>query len=100
MCNPISWIESENNVFVITDAEIKSEKGKELLKEAGNSFDIWGHGFCRAYYGINGGREREVNDFSKVKLFPAEIQKLLKDFNKNFGHMFGLNVPNMGALTA
>src|SRR3990167_394989 len=100
MCNPISWIESEGNIYIITDAEVKSEKGKELIKEAGNPSDIWGHGFCRAYYGVKGGRENEINDFSKVNLFPAEIKKLLSDFNRNFGHMMGLHVPDLRALTS
>ena len=99
MCNPISWIESEGNVYIITDAKVKSDKGKELIKEAGNPSGIWGHGFCRAYYGLKGGRENEANDFSKLGLFPTEIQKLLKDFNRNFGYMMGLHVPNLSALT-
>src|SRR3990167_6722423 len=99
MCNPISWIESEGNVYIITDAKVKSDKGKELIKEAGNPSGIWGHGFCRAYYGLKGGRENEANDFSKLGLFPTEIQKLLKDFNRNFGYMMGLHVPNLRALT-
>lgn|SRR3990167_6084493 len=101
MCNPISWIESDGNVFIITDDEIKSEKGKQLIKECGSMEDIWGYGFCRRYYELgNAGKEFEINDFSKLDKFPMEIQKLLKNFNKNFGEMMGLYVPNLGGLTS
>ena len=101
MCNPISWIESENHVFIITDAEIKSEKGKQLIKECGNAEDIWGHGFCRRYYELgNAGEEFEVNDFSKLDKFPTEIKKLLKNFSKNFGEMLRLYFPDLNGLTS
>src|SRR3990167_3510445 len=101
MCNPISWIESEGRIFIITDAEIKSEKGKELIKECGNSEDIWGHGFCRKYYDLGkAGVEHEINDFSELKLFPKEIKKFVENWNKNFGEMLELFVPDLSGLTS
>ncbi len=101
MCNPISWIEADGNVFIITDAEIKSEKGKALIKECGNAQDIWGHDFCRKYYGLTGGNDKEINDFlTKIDSFPKEIKKLLKDFNRNFGEMLRLYVPDLRSLTS
>ena len=102
MCNAISWIEFKDKIYIITDAEIKSEKGKELIKKCGNNRDIWGHGFCREYYGLdNEGNQKEINDFfTKRKEFPKEIQKLLKYFNKNFGEMLSLYVPDLSGLTS
>ena len=99
MCNPISWIEADGNVYVVTDAEIKSELGREMLREVGAE-DIWGHDFCRRYYKIMGGREHEQNDFGKPGLFPPEIKKLLENFNGNFGEMMKLCFPSLSGLTS
>ena len=92
MCNFLSWLECEGKTYVITDAEVKSEKGKELIKESGSTQDIWGHGFCRRFYGLTNaqGVEKEVANVWGKEILNKEIKALVKNLNRNFGYMFSL----------
>ena len=88
MCKPISWIEYQNKNYYITNKDLNTKEGKELIKYIGNKDDIQGHGAVRHYYPELKGKgiEQEVNDFSTPKNFPPEIVKdLLKG---NFSEVF------------
>lgn len=92
MCKPFSWIEFDGKYYIVTDAEIKSERGRELMDESGSKVDIWGHDFCRKYYGLayNQGVEKEINDPTS-KEFPKFIKTVVRDLKKNFSYMFSLS---------
>ena len=79
MCKPINWLEFENGkVLYLTDEEIfHTERGKALREYCQNKDDLVGHGAIRWYYEVNGGEEKEVNDFIDPASFPAPI---LADF--------------------
>ena len=93
MCNPFSWVEYDGKHYIITDAELKSERGKELLRDCGSKDDIWGHGFCRAFYDLKSawGYEHEIaNPWSAEFDKYPEVKKLVQDLAKNFSYMFSL----------
>ena len=91
MCRPFSWIESDGNCYIVTDSEIKSEHGQELIRECGNSEDIFGHGFCRSFYGIKGGVEKEINFWWETEKLHPHVAELVSDLQKNFGEMFKMS---------
>ena len=88
MCEFISWIEYEDQALFLTDADLNTKHGKELIVYLGNNFseDIKGHGAIRFYYeiGDSKGHNKECTDFSKPNNFPPAIQDVIKKgkFNK------------------
>jgi hypothetical protein len=104
MCHFISWVEADEEVYFITDKQLKTKKAKKLLSDGYRLDDITGHGFIRDYYdlpsyavddymyikdaskcyGINRENIRFISDVDK---FPKKIQKALKNFNKNFNYI-------------
>lgn len=96
MCEFISWIEHENNIYYIDKHCLRTKEGRELRKYLGNKFDedIVGHGAIDRYWGLNGsGTKKECTDFSSPSGFPAVIVKALKN-----GDFVGLGFP-IGILT-
>ena len=93
MCRFLSWIEYDKQLYYITAAELKSEKGKDLLKESGSKDDIWGHGFIRNYYGLtpSQGKDFEINEFNKFSELPKELKEKTKNLRKYFNLMFSLS---------
>lgn len=82
MCEFISWIELDNGeIKYITSKQLKTTRGKHLIKECGNTDDVTGHGFIRLYYGLdkNEGRNKECTNFSKPSNFPPEIVQAIKN---------------------
>lgn len=62
MCEFISWIEKGNDIFYLTDKEIFSKQGQELLLGCKDN-DFLGHGAIRKFYSLQYGREHEVKNF-------------------------------------
>jgi len=85
MCEFLSYIEKGDEILFLTDAEVFSPHGREVLSFQDN--DPLGHGAIRAYYNITGGEEHECRDFWNIENYPEAIQEILKDFDKNFGRM-------------
>ena len=82
MCEFISWIELDEKVFFLENADLDTKEGRELIKYLGDKVeeDLPGHGAIRHYYpelkekGIN----KECTDFSSPKNFPKEIVSAIK----------------------
>ena len=90
MCEFVSWIEHRDQILFLTDAEVFSPHGKEVL-QGSRGIDFLGHGAIRAFYGIPGyvGVEHEDRRFWKMELYPEPIRKKLKEgFDANWGKMF------------
>lgn len=80
MCNFVSWIEYEGNIYYLQGSDLITKEGKKLLKYIGNYDDVKGHGAIDKYYGLNGkGIHKECEDFSTPDNFPKEIQEKLKN---------------------
>jgi len=93
MCQLVSWIEKDKKLYYLThDLIWNTKRGKEYLDYLGNSpyalGDLPGHGAIRWYFELEGGTEKEVNDFSKPKNFPDEIVGAIKG-----GEFRGLGTP-------
>ena len=89
MCNFLSWIELDKKLYYITDEDVKSEKGKELIKKSGSFQDAFGHGFIREYYDLGqAGQEKEVNDYWHLEKLPKELAEKVENLDNNFGYMF------------
>jgi hypothetical protein len=89
MCNPISWIEYDGNVYFLTAKDLRTKKGKELKKYLGDQYenDVVGHGAIDYFFELKGnGIHKEVNEFNKPSLFPEQIIKAVK--NGDFRGMF------------
>ncbi len=88
MCNFISWIEEDGKLLYLTDADVFSKHGRKTLAGALHN-DVLGHGAIREFFGIGSrGKEREVCDFWKTELLPAEIAKKVRSFDAHWGKMF------------
>ena len=84
MCQFISWWELEGKVYFMTDKDILSSYGRDLLREfKAKDNDPIGHGFIKEYYKLPGGEQRENASFWDGNL-PKEIQAALDDFDNNF----------------
>ena len=90
MCEFISWIESENKNYFLTDKDLESKEGKSLIKFLGNNFqeDIKGHGAIRTYFNggnqelgkkLQWGKEKENTNLSTPDNFPPEIVLAIKE---------------------
>ena len=81
MCEFISWIEYEDQILFLTDADLNTKRGRELRDYLGKKFDedIMGHGAIRFYYEIGQkGHNRECTNFLNPDNFPAVIQNAIK----------------------
>ena len=82
MCNFVSWIEHNNNVYFLTDNDLKPKKLKEF-KDYNSLWyeDLPGHGAIRWFYPELEGRgvEHECEDFSTPENFPPEIVTAIKE---------------------
>ena len=80
MCQFISWKEYKGKAYFLTNADLNTKQGKELLKDEYKD-DICGHGAIEHYYpelkgkGVN----KECSDFSTPDNFPKEIVKAIKE---------------------
>jgi len=87
MCEFVSWIEKDNKNYYLTKNQLKTDKGKNLIKYCDGQ-DIQGHGAIRRYFWGNeqakGGVDKECSNFSTPLNFPKEIVKDL--LNGNFNH--------------
>jgi len=81
MCEFISWIEYRGEVVYLTDEDLNTEKGKELLNYIQDPNDICGHGAIRYFYDIpcGQGTDREVTNLSSPDKLPQEIVKAVKE---------------------
>jgi len=94
MCGFISWIEHDGKNWYLTNKELNSDKGKELLEYCGRAEDLVGHGAIRQYYDFDGGFDKGCTDFTDPSMLPTEIVKALKD-----GLFEGIGLP-WGILTS
>ena len=90
MCEFLSWIEKDGNVYYLTYRDIyNTKRGKELRDYCKNKDDYIGHGAIRHYYdNFVGGKKRECTDFSTPNRFPTEIVSAVKK-----GEFRGLRTP-------
>ena len=80
MCEFISWIEKEGNIFFLTYHDIyRTKRGKELRDYCRNKDDLIGHGAIQYFYEFSGGNEKECEDFSNPENFPGEITDAIKN---------------------
>lgn len=96
MCEFISWKEvdekgGEKKVFFLTDDEVFSERGREML-EGSKDNDFLGHHAIDNIWGpaCKDGTHHEERNFWEKEKLPKEIQSKLHDlagFKKNFGKM-------------
>ena len=79
MCEFISWKSYEGKNYYLTNEDLETKAGKELLKPEFVA-DICGHGAIEHYYPeLKGkGSNEECSDFSSPNNFPKEIVKALK----------------------
>jgi hypothetical protein len=79
MCNFVSWIEYEGEVYYLTDSDLRTRKGRELIKYCQNDDDLKGHGAIERYFELEGkGVHKECEDFSSPDHFPKEIVRDIK----------------------
>uniref|UniRef100_A0A6M3JBC0 Uncharacterized protein n=1 Tax=viral metagenome TaxID=1070528 RepID=A0A6M3JBC0_9ZZZZ len=82
MCQFVSWIEYNGEIFFLKNDDLNTKEGKKLLKPEFIK-DLSGHGAIRAFYpelqhkGIN----KECTDFSSPNNFPLKIVKEIKNGN-------------------
>lgn len=81
MCEFISWIEKEGQVFFLTYRDIyRTKRGKELREYCNSAYDYIGHGAIRFFYdNFKGGEEKECTAFSTPENFPNEIAQAIKN---------------------
>ena len=87
MCEFISWIGLEGEVYFLTDSDLNTKEGRKLLTKEYHD-DIPGHGAIRHYYPELKGRgvNKECVDFSTPNNFPNEIVKaILEGRFRGFG---------------
>jgi len=87
MCQFISWKEYKGKSYFLTDTDLNTKEGRELLKPEYKT-DIKGHGAIEHYYPeLKGkGYDKECTDFSTPANFPKEIVKAIKEGRfVNFG---------------
>jgi hypothetical protein len=87
MCQFISYIKKEGEIYFLTTKDIESKKGKELRDYCKNDEDLKGHGAIRKFFDFTGGKEFECEDFSTPDNFPPQIVSAIKKvkFSRWFG---------------
>jgi len=94
MCQFVSWIEKDGAVLFLTGKQVyHTKRGKELREYTKHTDELVGHGAIRWFYNIDGGTDKECDDFSSPKRFPSVIVEAIKG-----GEMRGMGTPN-GLLT-
>ncbi len=92
MCEFVSWAEYKGEIFFLTNKEMKSRRGKELITHTVDKSDLVGHGAILWFYGL--GRkttaQHECEDFSSPDNFPPRIVDAIKSGQMSF-LMFVLN---------
>ena len=81
MCDFISWIEHQGDIYFLTNQELNTKEGRELKEYLGTAFydDIKGHGAIDRYWGLKGkGVHKECTDFSTPDNFPPVIVEAIK----------------------
>ena len=82
MCQFVSWIEEDKEVYYLDNNSLMTKEGKKLLKylKDNNSLcDLQGHGALRRYYPELKGKNKECSDFSTPNNFPKKIVKSIKN---------------------
>jgi hypothetical protein len=90
MCEFPSWIEIPEHlqkkygreIFFLTNNELKTKRGRELIKYLGPTFneDVKGHGAINWYYQLEGvGKYKELPNFRSPVDLPQEIAQAIKD---------------------
>jgi len=79
MCEFISWKETDGEVLFLTDKDVFSSHGREMLRNNRDN-DVLGHGAIDAFFGesARGARQYESLDFWKKDEYPPEIAQHLK----------------------
>jgi hypothetical protein len=94
MCEDVSWIEYQNNVYFLQNSDLETKEGQKLLLPEVKA-DVMGHGAIEAYYPElkDKGQHKECTDFSTPKNFPKKIVKAIKEGKRtSFGiHLDILN---------
>jgi hypothetical protein len=87
MCNFLSWIEKDGELFFLTTEDVESRRGKDYPDYNPCPADILGHGAIRWFYRIEGGEDKECTDFSTPENFPKELQNAIvrAKFRRWFG---------------
>jgi len=87
MCEFISWIVSGGKLFYLTDQDIFSEHGREVLAGCKDN-DFLGHGAIREFWNLQGGAEKEERDFWNFEKLPKELALMVRDFDKHWSKTF------------
>jgi len=90
MCEFVSWVEHENNLYYLTANLLNTKEGRALRRHLGSAYseDITGHGAIEHYFGIKG-KHCECTNFSSPQNFPEEIVKAMKA-----GAFRGIGIPD------
>ena len=92
MCDFISWVEYDDGIFFLTDAQVLSSEGRKLFKDCQDN-DVLGHGAIRRYYSLESyqGTDGEQRNFWETKTLPEPLKSLLatpEKFIQVWGRMF------------
>lgn len=91
MCHFISWIRHADGIFFLTDDEMKTKKGKDLIEYLGPDNyweDVKGHGAITEYFNFRSfeGIHEELSLFNSPKYLPKIIFEAIK---KGKFHLIG-----------
>ena len=83
MCEFVSWVEWNNKLYYLTDAEVFSDLGREKLAGCKDN-DYLGHNAIRKFWGIpdKEGTNCEIQNFWELDKLPKEISDKIKEFDK------------------
>jgi len=95
MCEFVSWVEKGDKVYFLTHDLIHSTpRGEIIQKRFQGVGEPLGHSAIRAYFEIDGGRDKECTDFSTPDNFPEPIAEAIKNGEmRGFGCPKGLLLP-------
>ena len=83
MCDFVSWIESDGEIYFMSNKTLATKKGKELSKELheDNVFhdEISGHSIIGDYFNLNKGIAREKVTLSNTHFLPKVIIQAIKN---------------------
>ena len=93
MSHFLSCVKKDGELWYLTTVDIESNRGKELRAYTKAVDDLRGHGAVRWFYGLQGGKDVEYQNFSTPHNIPPEIvHKILKGC---FYNWFGLIPPRI-----